>query len=215
MRTLMPLLLLVPALGCGGASDDGEPSAGATESSGDEAPAGAAAPEEAPPDERPPPHVDEGPIAEVPFAWTAIRDATPAGRTYYFQFREEGRVRHERWVFETVTETGYTSSSTPVDEAGEPTGETERGEGTWQELEHHAHFPAGATEITNAVLTLPLARFRCRLYTVTSADDAGRTVIARFWFATDLPGAPVRMVREVDGETVLEMQLVRHVPERP
>ncbi len=215
MRTLLHFSLLVLALGCGGASDDGDTTS-AAESSGDEAtPEAGRRPVEAPPDDRPAPHVDEGPLAEVPFAWTAIRDATPAGRTYYFQFREDGRVRHERWVFETVTENGYTSTSTPVDEAGEATGETERSEGTWQELEHHAHFPAGATEITNAVLTIPLARFRCRLYTVTSTDDAGRPVVARFWFATDLPGAPVRMTREVDGETVLEMQLVRHVPELP
>jgi hypothetical protein len=61
-------------------------------------------------------------------------------------------------------------------------------------------------------LTLPLRRFLCRLYTVTATDDAGRAVVSRFWFANDLPGAPVRMLREVDGETVVEMQLMAHEP---
>ncbi|MCB9597984.1 MAG: hypothetical protein H6719_35030 [Sandaracinaceae bacterium] len=146
---------------------------------------------------------DEGPIAEVPFPWTEIRDATPAGRTLVFQFREGGRVRYERWVFTDVSPEGYRSTSTPVDENGAPTGEPEEDAGTWQQLEHHAHFPADATEITNAVLTLPSGRYRCRLYTVTAGD-----AVQRFWFATDQAGPPVRMVREVRGETVIEMQIV-------
>lgn len=205
-------------LGCGGATDAADATSDdVAATSGDEASAGDAAgdPEPGGDDAEPPPHEDPGPIAEVPFAATVIRDATPAGRTYTFQFREDGRVRWERWVFSEVSPTGWVSESTPVNEQGEPTGETERADGTWQELEHHAHFPLDATEITNAVLTLPLARFRCRLYTVTSTDDAGRPVVARFWFATDLPGAPVRMVREIDGETVVEMQLVAHEPPLP
>ncbi|MEZ4337914.1 MAG: hypothetical protein R3B82_14945 [Sandaracinaceae bacterium] len=148
----------------------------------------------------------------MPFPAARIREATPAGRTYVFEYRQGGRVRYERWVFAEVSPAGWVMDSTPVDESGATTGETERSEGTWEDLERHAHFPADATETTNAVLTLPLARFRCQLYTVTSTDDDGRPVISRFWFATDLPGAPVRMVREVDGETVVEMQLVRHEP---
>ena len=54
--------------------------------------------------------------------------------------------------------------------------------------------------------------FRCMLYTVMSTDDEGRSVRSRFWFARELPGAPIRMIREVDGEVALEMQLVGHEP---
>lgn len=154
---------------------------------------------------------DEGPIAEVPFPAAQIRDATPAGRTYVFRFEEEGSQRFERWVFERVDANGYSFTSTPVDEEGQVVGEVERSEGTWDELEHHAHFPLDRTEITNAMLTIPLGAFRCRLYTVTSDDD-GRSVVSRFWFANDLPGAPIRMVREVDGEPVVTMMLVGHEP---
>lgn len=160
-------------------------------------------------DAAPPP--DEGPIAEVPFPAEQIRAATPVGRTYVFRFDEDGAQRFERWVFERVDERGYVSTSTPVDEAGQPVGEPERSEGTWEELERHAHFPLDQTTIQNARLGLPIGNFRCQLYVVT-AEENGQSVLSRFWFATDLPGAPVRMVREVDGEPVLTMMLVDHEP---
>ena len=115
-------------------------------------------------------------------------------------------------MFERVDERGFESTSTPVDEGGQPVGELERSQGTWDELESHAHFPAARTTITNAMLTIPLGAFRCSLYTVTSEDPQGREVVARFWFATDLPGAPIRMVREIDGEPVVTMMLVGHEP---
>lgn len=211
-RRLLFVFVLVLGVGCGGGSGD-PPAENETGTTGGGEAAGAEDVAPAADDEVPAePEEDEGPIAEVPFPAAQIRDATAAGRTYVFEFREGGRVRYERWVFAEVSPTGWVMDSTPVDEDGEPTGETERGAGTWMDLERHAHFPAGATEITNAVLTLPLARFRCQLYTVTTTDEAGHAVVGRFWFATDLPGAPVRMVREVDGETVVEMQIVRHEP---
>lgn len=191
IRTGAALLTLL-ALGCGGAT----PAASGAPTSGDEAQASAAPSE---------------PIAEVPFPAARIREATPAGRTYVFRFEEDGSERYERWVFERVDERGFSFRSTPVDRDGQPVGEPEVSEGTWDELEAHAHFPAARTEITNAMLTIPLGAFRCRLYTVTGEED-GRSVVSRYWFATDLPGAPLRMVREVDGEQVAAMMLVGHEP---
>ncbi|MBX3270329.1 MAG: hypothetical protein KF729_08705 [Sandaracinaceae bacterium] len=207
MRHPSTLLACAVAIGCGG-SGDGERAASAHVAGGE-------ADERTPPGEPTEPAERaraEAPLAEVPFPAATIRDATPAGRTYVLQFREAGVVRYERWTFEEVDARGFTSTSTPVTETGEPAGPTERGEGTWEDLEAHAHFPADATEIRVATLALPLATFRCRLYTVTRPDDAGRVVVTRMWFADSLPGAPVRMVRERDGEVVLEMQLHDHVP---
>lgn len=195
MRTLLVIGSLLALASCGAASETSpEPRPEASSGGGDEV---------SQPGE---------PLAELPFAAQAIRDATPAGRTYVFRFEEDGAQRFERWVFERVDERGFTSTSTPVDEDGQPTGPVERAEGTWDELESHAHFPAARTTITNAQLTIPLGAFRCRLYTVTSEDEQGREVVSRYWFAVDLPGAPVRMVREVDGEPVLTMMIVAHEP---
>ena len=149
------------------------------------------------------------PIAQVPFTAAEIRAATPAGRTYVFRFDQGGERRFERYTFERVDDAGFSSASTPVDENGRPVGETRRREGTWEELESHGHFPAERTTIVNAQLTIPLGSFRCRLYAVTSQED-GREVVTRYWFANELPGAPVRMVREVDGEPELEMLVVAH-----
>lgn len=193
MRTLLVIGSFLALASCGASSDPSAPGR-AAHGGGEHAPE------------------DAEPIAEVPFAAQAIRDASPAGRTYVFRFEEDGAERVERWVFERVDERGFTSTSTPVDGDGHPTGPAQRSEGTWEELESHAHFPAARTTITNAQLTIPLGAFRCRLYTVTSEDEEGREVVSRYWFAVDLPGAPVRMVREVGGEPVLTMMIVAHEP---
>lgn len=193
MRTLLVIGSVFALSSCGASSDPSAPGR-AAHGGGEQAPE------------------DAEPIAEVPFAAEVIRDASPAGRTYVFRFEEDGAERVERWVFERVDERGFTSTSTPVDGDGHPTGPAQRSEGTWEELESHAHFPAARTTITNAQLTIPLGAFRCRLYTVTSEDEEGREVVSRYWFAVDLPGAPVRMVREVGGEPVLTMMIVAHEP---
>lgn len=194
MRTLLVIGSVLALASCGASSEASAPGRAGHAGGGEHAAA------------------DAEPIAEVPFAAEVIRDASPAGRTYVFRFEEDGAERTERWVFERVDERGFTSTSTPVDGDGRPTGPAQRSEGTWEELESHAHFPAARTTITNAQLTIPLGAFRCRLYTVTSEDEEGREVVSRYWFAVDLPGAPVRVVREVGGEPVLTMMMVAHEP---
>lgn len=145
-------------------------------------------------------------IAEVPFRAEEIRAATLPGRTYVVEMREgDAEPQREVWTFEESTDEGFVLVVRDLDDV-----ELRRSEGPWTELESHAHFPAELTTIGNTELSSELGTRACRLYEVRDPDDAN--VVRRFWFATDLPGAPIRMVVENGGEMVMEMKIVEHRP---
>ncbi len=147
---------------------------------------------------------DEPAIAEVPFPAEEIQRATSPGRTYVIEMREgEAEPQREIWTFEESSDAGFLL----VVRNTEGT-ELRRSEGPWTELESHAHFPAAHTTIERTQLESELGTQPCRLYIVRDPDNAN--LIRRFWFADALPGAPIRMVVEADGTTVMEMQIVEH-----
>ena len=65
---------------------------------------------------------------------------------------------------------------------------------TWRDLQSHASFPTDATTIEPERIETPMGELDCLRYTVR--DGATEKV---FWFATDLPGMPVRSVTRSDG----------------
>ena len=148
--------------------------------------------------------VSEATIAAVPFSAAEIHAATPPGRTYVVEMREgDEEPRRETWTFEQSTDAGFLLV------VRDPEGtELRRSEGPWSELESHAHFPAELTTIAAAALRSELGNLTCRIYTVRDPDDAN--VVRRFWFADDLPGAPIRMVVESGEQVVMEMRIVEH-----
>lgn len=145
-------------------------------------------------------------IADIPFRAAEIRAATRPGRTYVVELREgDAEAEREVWTFEQSTNERFLLVVRDV--AGT---ELRRSEGPWSELESHAHFPAELTSITTTELESELGTRTCRLYEVRDAEDA--SLVRRFWFATDLPGAPIRMTVQSSGRTVMEMRIVEHRP---
>ena len=80
---------------------------------------------------------------------------------------------------------------------GEPLGEPEEHASTWLELQGHASMPIDATTVEAVTIEVPMGRFDGLLYTRVDGET-----VDRFWFATALPGAPIRMEERVGGRLV-------------
>ena len=134
----------------------------------------------------------------TPFSAAQIRDAFVVGREVrsltvragaepYVHVRRNASADAETGVYEVWTETPE----------GERISEPEQGGSTFFELQGHASMPAAATTIEPVVIDIPMGRYDGLLYTRTDGET-----IDTFWFATALPGAPVRMEKRVNGELV-------------
>lgn len=159
----------------------------------------------------PVPPAGAGDIAPIPYPAERIRAATGVGRTYLFAVTlPNGQTARRQLRFAAVDAQGGTIESTMLAPDGAPLGVPEVKQVTWTELESHAHFPAAATEVTEETVETPAGRFEAALYTVR---EEGK--VARYWFAKDLPGAPVRLVEEGPDGATFRMELLRHTPGAP
>ncbi len=151
-------------------------------------------------------------IAPPPFDAAQIRDATRPGRTYRFEIRAANEPELQREiVFETVTDAGARMKGTMFDADGAVLSRAPAREVTWAELVGHASYPVDETVITQTSIEVPAGTFDAVLYTVTSMKD-GVSTVTRAWFATSLPGAPVRHEVETGGVVVQTMLLLKHSP---
>lgn len=134
----------------------------------------------------------------TPFSAAQIRDGFVPGRTVrsrvvmggaepIVRVRQDLRAEAEHGVYRMWTE----------GPDGTPIGEADEGASTWLELQGHASMPIEATTIEPVSIDIPMGRYDGLLYTRTDGDT-----VDRFWFATELPGAPVRMEEHVRGELV-------------
>lgn len=170
------------------------------------APEPSATPAQPPAEPEPPSH------APAPFSASAIRDATKPGRTYVFLVKEgEGAQRRRKIEFVQVDDGGTTMRITNQDLFGHAKGEPKEERVTWEQLVGHATYPAEATTITDDEVKVAAGRYETKLYTVTETKD-GVTQTTRAWFATALPGAPVKHEVEQDGAIVSSMELFQHRP---
>jgi hypothetical protein len=144
------------------------------------------------------PHLLRPDHLPTPFSAAEIRDAFQPGREVRSRLVRAGeepvvRVRRsisgdsEGGVYEFWTES----------EAGQPLSEPVRDRSTWLELQGHASMPADQTVIEDVTIEVPMGRYEGRRYTRTSGDE-----VDTFWFAMELPGAPVRFEQRVRGELV-------------
>lgn len=151
------------------------------------------------------PAIESGAILPPPFTAAQIRDATPAGRTYVFRLTAAGRPPRERtMVFDSVDDE---MALIRTDEGGGGGMQST----TWEALEEHAHFDASLATRERTTLTVMGLQMEAWLY-VVSGEDPGGPYVERFWFALDLPGAPVVWEREAAGEVVFRNELVGHEP---
>lgn len=143
-----------------------------------------------------------------PFSAAQIRQATHAGRRYVFRVESKGEpVQFQVMEFLSVSEAGARLRQSMLDADRKPAGEPAEDQVTWQDLERHAHFPRSATRVTEEELATPAGTFACAVYRVREVDND-----TTYWFARELPGAPVKVeVKEEGTKVVFTMILVEHV----
>ena len=147
-------------------------------------------------------------LAPVPFPPGELADNLAVGSTIKYRMAPAGQPPfYVTTEFVTVDDAGTTMRDVHTELDGTPRGEPRTTEATWRELESHAHFPRESTTIADDVVDVPAGRFEAYRYEITAAVDGAQTT-TRLWFGKELPGPPVKMVREVDGQVVLEMALV-------
>lgn len=152
------------------------------------------------------PHVMQSGHAPTPFTADEIRDGCPPGRTIRLLVEPAGAVPFMRVTrFVSGDAEGAVQEAQRFSVDGEPLDEPSQGRTTWAGFQSHASFPADATTIDRETITIPAGTFECHRYTVRT-DNA----IDTFWFATTLPGMPVKMVSERDGETTFTMTMLEN-----
>lgn len=152
-------------------------------------------------------------LAPPPFSADEIRDATAPGRTYRFRVDAPGRpavVRQMR--FASVDDEGCVIEVTMYDGAGARVGEPQARRQTWAQLVGHASYPRSWTTVSEVQVEVPAGRFAAKLYEVRDDTERAGWKVTRAWFATSLPGAPVKLVVREGGEVVSRMELLKHAP---
>lgn len=151
----------------------------------------------------------EDPNAPTPYTAAQIRDASKQGRTYEFLIeRPEAGPLRKRMVFVAVNKDKATVETADLDGNGNPVETPERKDSSWEELRLHAAYPKGVTTIEKAATETPAGRFDCKRYTVIEKSGRGEEKTVAF-FADDMPGPPVELRHELNGNLEMTMTLLR------
>jgi len=141
--------------------------------------------------------------APVPFTPEQIAAYNTVGRTWVFRVDSPQTPSMRRTMrFDEMGEGGAWVQSTvgawDADSGpdGTPLVDSTRTFSTWSELQHHAAYPADATERAWAKARLPGGTVDCVQYTVDEGDGRVSTAC----FDPERPGPPVVMSQR-DGET--------------
>lgn len=140
-----------------------------------------------------------GPKHPAPYTADQLRAATKPGRTYRYRVEAKGEPPSER----TMTFASVDAGGADVAVTGEPKRRV-----TWEELRQHAEFPAALVRTREETLTVPAGTFDCIVYVVLGDHGEAST----FFFAKDLPGAPVQFFTNKEGRRTTTSTLVEYRP---
>ena len=157
------------------------------------------------------PSAGPGDLAPVPYPPGTLQASIPRGSVMVQKVEEDGKTPYWlRTEFVATDGTGCTMKVSIEAEDGTAMGEAMQGTATWTELESHAHFPNKNTTIFEETLDTPIGRHATKRYEVTSEKD-GEQTLTRMWFASDLPGPPIKMETYRDGKLTMKMVLSESV----
>ena len=144
---------------------------------------------------------------EPPFTAEQIRDEWQPGLTIVFHFLFPDRQEWQRWtVVEADAETAVIQYLR-LDGQGQPAGPPEHAPSRWVELRDHALFPAADARRERVSRETALGTFEGWLYTV---NDPRAETTSSFFFADELPGAPLWMeTRSGEQATLTLNQIAR------
>jgi hypothetical protein len=154
----------------------------------------------------------EGENLPYPFSADEIRDEWIVGFRLKMRRVIEGAESIERWTVVAADADGVEIESALLDDDGNVRGEANLARSTWIDLRNHATFPAAKARREEATRDTALGTLDGWVYTVRE-DDEG--TVSEFFFAKELPGAPVEMRTTRNGGLIMELtQLDRHRPSR-
>ena len=152
------------------------------------------------------PSTEESPatpeILPQPFTAEEIRDEWIEGFQLHMSRRSNDSEERERWTVVGWDEEGAEIEYVSLDEEGQATGEPRVERTTWVDLRDHASFPAANATQETATRDTALGTLEGWVYTVT---DPNQGTVTEFFFAQELPGAPVEFRMLADEEVVMEM----------
>jgi len=155
----------------------------------------------------PDPHVLEPGHAPTPFTADEIREVCGPGRTITVRVEAADEAPFHRVTrYLECDDTGATMERSRLSLAGALIDEPEVNRVEWLDLQSHASFPASDTTIEPDRIDTAIGTLDCLRYTVRRGESEHV-----FWFATDLPGMPIRMQTRIDGQTVMTAEVVDHV----
>lgn len=139
-------------------------------------------------------------LLPTPFTAAEIRASSREGKTIRLLVEP-----HDGGSFERVNRfrDGDDQGATLEQWRADAPGEVSARRVTWRELQQHAAFPAESTRVSTEVLDLPIGRCECLRYDTSAVDGEPA---ARFWFALEHPGMPVRFEAGGQRTTVLSIR---------
>jgi hypothetical protein len=144
------------------------------------------------------PRESKGQVFPAPFSWEEIRAATKSGRTYRYKVEARGKPAKERVLtFVKVDADGCEIF------AG---GESPKRKG-WPSLQKDSEFPKERVQAREETVKLPGGKFDCMVYEVSGNDGE----VTTYYFAKNLPGAPVLFYTDVDGKRMKTTTLLQHL----
>ena len=140
-----------------------------------------------------------------PFTAEQIRDEWVEGLTVVMRsVSPEGESR-QRWTVVDADETGAVIEFAPIDAKGEVADAPRTERSTWNQLRDHATFAASSATREAVTRETPLGKYEGWLYRV---PDPEQGTVTEFFFASELPGAPLVMRVSREGRTLMELTQV-------
>jgi hypothetical protein len=141
----------------------------------------------------------KGAVYPAPFTAEQLREATKNGRTYRYKVEMPNKSPKE-----------YVITFRHVDEGGAEIQSTSDSSKrmSWAALQAQSEFPKDKTRTHEEKLKTPAGKFFCIVYEVTMEEGEVWT----FYFAKNLPGAPVYFYSERNGKRLRTTTLVDHQP---
>ena len=157
--------------------------------------------------------VESSEILPQPFTAEQIRDEWVPEFQLKMLRRSGESEELERWTVVEADDLGAKIEFASIDEEGQIVGEARTERTLWTDLRDHASFPASQSNREQVTRDTDLGTLEGWLYTV---DDPDAGTVTEFFFASDLPGAPVEMRIRADEVVVMELrQIARSRPEPP
>lgn len=145
------------------------------------------------------PEAPKGPVYPAPFTAEQIRAATKNGRSYRYKIEMPNKPTKEYMLtFRNVDDGGA-----EIHSGGDASKRV-----SWTALQKQSEFSKEKTQTREEKLKTPAGKFECKVYEVSM--DEGE--VWTFYFAKQLPGAPVFFYSERNGKRLRTTTLVEHIP---